>query len=416
MYYNQKLKLFSECDLREILEKIRQKIKSEIDSESDNYLLNANETQYIEHLVENHKLDIPILHFEKVYADSVERDIPAEYFPVRFHVRQGQKYRRDVIIYFIPVSGDVELLKCRPESGFTLNGYYETEYRENSICFEFINFNNNPQEINQNYQNTVRSIANNYNTLRKDCENFNSNLYNFVESNLNQRKQIVQNKNNLLSSLGVPLRKKTGVSDTFSVPSPKVREKIIVKPVVHEKGFKPEPCLDIDNYNKILKIIDDVGKNFERMPSVYKEKEEEHLRDHILLTLDPNFELGSATAETFNKKGKTDIQLRYDSSVVFIAECKFWKGEKQLLKTIDQLLGYLTWRDTKSALIIFVKNKEISTVLEKIEEKIQTHSNYIAFVNKKAENWINYRFHIEGDKNRETKMALMVYHISDYEK
>lgn len=91
------------------------------------------------------------------------------------------------------------------------------------------------------------------------------------------------------------------------------------------------------------------------MQSVYKDKGGEDLKDHVLLTLDPNFEFGSASGETFNKSGKTDIQLRYDSSVVFIAECKFWIGEKNYLATIDQLLGYLTLRDTKAPVVIFVR-------------------------------------------------------------
>lgn len=94
------------------------------------------------------------------------------------------------------------------------------------------------------------------------------------------------------------------------------------------------------------------------MPSIYKDKGEEDLRDHIIMTLDPNFEYGSVTGETFNKTGKTDIQLRHDSSVVFIAECKFWTGEKGFLRTIDQLLNYLTWRDTKTSVIMFVRQKD----------------------------------------------------------
>ncbi len=130
-----------------------------------------------------------------------------------------------------------------------------------------------------------------------------------------------------MSSLGVPLQRKSTTTNTFSVPKPKLKEKIkISKPIVTEKGFKPEPTLNEDSFRHILKLINDVGKNFERMPSVYKGKGEEDLRDHILMTLDPNFELGSASGETFNKSGKTDIQLRYDSSVIFIAECKFWSG------------------------------------------------------------------------------------------
>lgn len=169
--------------------------------------------------------------------------------------------------------------------------------------------------------------------------------------------------------------------------------------------------MDSENYYRILKIIQDVGKNFERMPSVYSDKQEEDLRDHILMNLDPNFELGSASGETFNKTGRTDIQLRYQSSVVFIAECKFWAGKKSLFKAIDQLLGYLTWRDSKTALIFFVRNKEISNLLQTIRNETQNHSNFIKVDSKTDVNWINYIFCLPNDTNKEIKIAIQIFHI-----
>lgn len=207
------------------------------------------------------------------------------------------------------------------------------------------------------------------------------------------------------------MKKKEGVAETFSVPNPKLKDKIIVKPIVYEKDFKPEPALDDNNYKKILKIINDVGKNFERLPSTYKGKGEEDIRDHILLILDPNFELGSAGGETFNKIGKTDISLRYDSSVVFVAECKYWKGEKTYLKTIDQLLGYLTWRNSKVAVINFVQNNEFSDVLEKVKISTKTHPNYLKELNSNDETWFNYKFHLNGDRNRELDLAVISFHL-----
>ena len=73
-------------------------------------------------------------------------------------------------------------------------------------------------------------------------------------------------------------------------------------------------------------------------------------RDHLLLYLEPRYE-GSATGETFNSTGKTDILIRHENSNAFIAECKFWTGQKGYLETITQLLGYLTWRDSKAAVV-----------------------------------------------------------------
>ena len=112
------------------------------------------------------------------------------------------------------------------------------------------------------------------------------------------------------------------------------------------------------------------------------------------------------------KPEKTDILLRYENSNVFIAECKFWKGKKEYLKTIDQLLGYLTWRDSKSAIVLFVRNQDFSSVIQKVESHTPNHLNYLGFLDKRDETWFNYRFHILGDKNREVKMAVLIFHIS----
>ncbi len=51
--------------------------------------------------------------------------------------------------------------------------------------------------------------------------------------------------------------------------------------------------------------------------------------------------------------------------------------KKQLFSAINQLQSYLTWRDTKSALIIFVKDKNISSIIEKINYSITEHPQFI---------------------------------------
>jgi len=131
------------------------------------------------------------------------------------------------------------------------------------------------------------------------------------------------------------------------------------------------------------------------------------------MTLDPNFELGNASGETFNKTGKTDIRLSYDSSVVFIAECKFWGGEKKYLETIDQLLAYLTWRDTKASIVVFVKQKDFSSILIKVRQSTSTHPNHLGYVDSSDENWFNFRFHINDDRNREIKLAIQLFHLPE---
>lgn len=130
----------------------------------------------------------------------------------------------------------------------------------------------------------------------------------------------------------------------------------------------------------------------------------------MLLILEPNFQ-GSATGETFNKKGRTDILLRHEGSNVFVAELKYWHGNKAYIQTISQLLGYLTWRDSKAAVILFVSNKNFGAVLDSIQKSTTQHPNFLGLVNVVADGWYQYRFHINADPNREVMLAVQAFHV-----
>lgn len=57
-----------------------------------------------------------------------------------------------------------------------------------------------------------------------------------------------------------------------------------------------------------------------------------------------------------------------------------------------------------------MKQKDFTTILSKVETITSKHPNYLGFVSKSDENWFNYRFHVNGDKNREIKLAIQLYH------
>jgi hypothetical protein len=407
------MKIYAEDRLDNLLSSKMQEIKNRIESERDDYILNVGEEQYIEHLISEFTLDIPEIHTDQVYVDTYEKEIQGSRFPMEFMISDpNRSFKRDIIVYHIPYTGSIDLLKFRPSSWTSMAGYeIQIERQSRTIVLEYINFYNDASKIKRAYDDSVGYIFGSYGHLKNDIEKYNNGLEGFIRSIINARRQQINKKSDFLSSLGVPVKKKQSTPQTFAVPKPKLRDRIFVKPVVHAKGFKPEPTLDIDNYNKILKIINDIGKNFERLPSTYSNKEEEDLRDHILMILDPNFEYGSASGETFNKSGKTDIQLRHDSSVLFISECKFWGGEKAYFKTIDQLLSYLTWRDSKTSIVIFVRNKDFSSVFATVKTVTSNHPNFVRELDQSDESWFNYIFSLPNDSNKELKLAVQLFHI-----
>src|SRR5207253_607028 len=119
-------------------------------------------------------------------------------------------------------------------------------------------------------------------------------------------------------------------------------------------------------------------------------RDEESLRDRFVTTLSSHFQ--NTTAETFNKTGKTDILVRHEGETVFVAECKIWRGSKAFHEAIDQLLGYLTWREQDAAIILFVPNRDISAVLRTIEEEAAKHACFVGPVEQQRQGWYSSRF------------------------
>jgi hypothetical protein len=132
-----------------------------------------------------------------------------------------------------------------------------------------------------------------------------------------------------------------------------------------------------------------------------------------LLFLETRYDSTTGVGEAFNKKGKTDILLKYanDGTNLFVAECKFWKGKKSLLSAIDQLLGYLTHRDSKTALMMFVNQNEITNVMETAKKEIKEHTNFKRFVNDSYESSFGYEFTLPEDSKKIIQIELMFFHF-----
>jgi hypothetical protein len=146
----------------------------------------------------------------------------------------------------------------------------------------------------------------------------------------------------------------------------------------------------------------------ERSPTVFETAEEEHIRVHYLVQLNGQYH-GAATGETFNGKGKTDILIRYQDKNVFVAECKFWAGYGALKETTSQLLGYTTWRDTKTALIIFSRRTNFTNVILEAQRAMRDHTQYKSGPIKEGESRLRYIFKHPNDDQREIIVTLMLF-------
>jgi hypothetical protein len=154
---------------------------------------------------------------------------------------------------------------------------------------------------------------------------------------------------------------------------PRQLKTVIQKPT---PKARPEPTLQRDQVVGLVDFIEGYARQFEVAPREYADRGEESLRNMIVAMLNANYP-GSATAETFNKLGKTDIRLRVDEGDVLICECKVWSGQKAYVQAIEQLFGYLTWRQNYGVLITFCRLKDMSAAIDQATKAVTSHASYV---------------------------------------
>ena len=228
-----------------------------------------------------------------------------------------------------------------------------------------------------------------------------------LQHTVNARRKQILERRELLESINIPLRRRDDTPESY-IPVNVKRIAAVSRPVLSDKPFRPEPALPEEEYQHIIKIMQSMVKVMERSPETFSRLGEEALRDHFLVQLNGHYHC-SATGETFNHRGKTGILIRSEDKNIFIAECKFWTGESGYLKTIDQLLGYLTWRDVKTAILVFNKNKDFTSVLKSISSASKAHANFRKEDGVQDETIFRYRFHQKEDSHRDIILSVMAF-------
>jgi hypothetical protein len=204
---------------------------------------------------------------------------------------------------------------------------------------------------------------------------FNSHLETNIRAAIAGRRQRLAKHSGLADLLDIPLAARPGAP---SVKPIQIETKPLPKlPVAPKSGLKPEPGISVETYERILSIIRHEGRTFETTPGAGSKLDEEELRSILLAHLNGHFQ-GKAAGEVFRRTGKTDIRIEEDNRAAFVGECKVWGGQAQVAGDIDQLLSYLTWRDSKAALIVFSKTvKAFSGVQESLMDGVRRHPRFV---------------------------------------
>jgi uncharacterized protein YdcH (DUF465 family) len=395
----------------DVLPDQERQIKTKMQSLAPDYLLNASEEDLVASLADEYTLDKPVLDELGIQIDHGEHQIDVSGDPMRFIYDRTRSFyvTGTRITFIIPFAGDPKLLTVQPQSFTYSLGGSNAEIVGSEIHVTYASANLSGHGTKREFDDELRQIKQNLSHLNTAIDRHNAGLAQLIRTQIQQRKSKLLSDANLASAIGFPIRRRDGSATTYALPVRK-RKPQIERPPVPPGPFQPEPVLAMAEYDEILSIVRNMVRVMEQSPKAFENMGEENLRTHFLVQLNGQYE-GGATGETFNFQGKTDILIRYEGRNVFIAECKFWAGEKQYLETIDQILSYLSWRDTKAAVVIFNRNLNFTEVLTKIAEIPPKHQNWKRTIGKLDETSFRYVFHLPHDRNRELTLTVLAFDV-----
>lgn len=401
--------LFHQFDLRATIGNHERALGDEVNSLSENEVLNTSQEDLVQYLVEKYRFDVPSIHEEGIRADYGDAKIDVSGDFRRFIRDRSRPFHiaGTRITFNVPFSGDPDLFKCQP-SRRSLSPPRAT-VAKGELTFTYELTAEELSQVGDRFDRDLSATQDHLGYVAADVSGFNSGLRENAAGKINARRAKLLQDREIMAHLRFPLQRAKETPSTFVTPEVR-RRSPPRKPVASPGPFTPEPALGMEDYEHILSVLSNMVTVMERSPDAFKSMKEEDLRWQFLVQLNGHYE-GRATGETFNAGGKTDILIREKGKNIFIAECKFWTGPKGLNQALDQLLGYTTWRDTKAALLVFNRDRNLSTVLDGVSKTAEIHPNCKAVRDTGAETQFRYVFGQRDDPNREIILTILVFDV-----
>lgn len=403
--------LFARGDLRTWLEQRRRQAIEEVRSINPGEALSRPHEQIANEVLARDLVPEPQLEKEGITGEVQDQRVDVSRDPLRaVFDRSGPLYIDGTRITLrVPYSGPSEVLRFRA-SRYSFNPPRATI---GNGCLS-VSRDVPADTLERDREGVVRSLKAEIDEIdqyleygRSDIVASNEQMSTEVRRAAEARRKKILADRDTEAILGVPLRRDQDAAKSYRV-QPVVRKRITaLRPPGTQTPFIPEPAITDHDFADIIGDIVSITHTFERLAVTYADMDEERLRDQILAMLGNVY--GPPSGESFTKRGKTDIYLPWDGgNPIFLAECKWWKGPKNFAgKDLPQLLDrYIVWRDTHAAIILFIRNKNVTNVITEAERIIRNHGRYL----READAIYGapvFVIHKDGDPDREIKLALV---------
>lgn len=409
--------LFQGGDLRLALEAQGQKMGHAVDAEPEESLKQADHQEWAEALAHHFAVAPPALRADDVWMEPVKeitidvsgdrrRDFSDAYSEL---ARAFPGYR---IVVHVPFDGEADVFKLRPSQFTTNPPRGRVSGHDVLLTIEYPR--DSQPGIDGAAQNFIDTVGRWLDFARTDIASFNAGLAERALQKISGRNQRLQQRDLHLAQSKIPVRRAGESGKKTYIPDVLVRRPAPSLPTTRADDKRPtlEPALDARVFEHILGVIRMHGRQMEQSPGTYVALGEEDRRQTLVATLNTHYE-GRAHAEAFNVQGKTDILIRHEGRNLFICECKFWSGQEGFTATIDQLFSYTGWRDTKLAIVMFVRERGLAAILKKAAAALERHECFVGWRAASGETELRAEMHWPGDSERHAHLNVFLVHTPE---
>ncbi len=415
------MNLFEKNQVSEYIGGICNKIENEISSLSNQEILSCDIDELREYYQSKYLIDPISLGEDNIEINFVDKKIRIYNQFYKTGSYEPQYYEVDgyLISFKIPFDGDSNLLYLKPStrllSKFPVSevvnphddfwGYIVVAFEKTNADLKS-HADSLEKYVLEQFEEKFKSYRQMIKYVNIDIDHFNNGLGDFILTHLKKRKERASDFVMFSRALNIPLQLSPNAPKITNLPLKRIIKKSPAKP--KPKEVDPEYGISNEDFTNIINIIHSVCSSMEATARTFNKIEEEELRDFIVATLSTHY--GKlVSGETFRKNGKTDIIIMFDNKAAFIGECKIWHGISLFSKAIDQLFGYVTWRDFKTSLIIFNKeNKDFHSICDTIEKWISENTKQYKVIDKNMWECIIHR----KENNSDIKLTIAIYDLS----
>lgn len=324
--------------VRDIYSNWQWDIREELDEWTPEQVLAAEPGDIARRLLAKCSITYPVLHREqaKLLTPSEDGDLTKLVLPVPF---DGYAW-----VFSVRADGDLDWDEL-PRAQVT-RGELRLTWADGT------DGNPDPAAVRREFDRRLDKIEQMLSILRPGVEEAIGKLREEATRIVSSRREAILAYRKLATGLGIPVRQRAA------------------------GGLAAEAVPPEAQYQHALAVLQYASHALERSPLMTSHLDEERIRDLLLVVLNGQFK-GAASGEVFNRYGKTDILIRAEDRNVFIAECKIWKGPKTIQDALGQLLNYLAWPDTNTALLLFIRSGEPTEIVKKSIAEIKKHPNFV---------------------------------------